>query len=89
EELTAVSPGTQMDIALSGLLILVVMAARALALRIMRSRVEDVRIRYRWRKTITYISVVVAILLVGRVWSGAFGELATFLGLLSAGLAIA
>ena len=89
EQLTAVSPETQVDIALSGLLILVVIAARGLALRIMRARIDDVRTRYRWRKTITYISVVVAILLVGRVWSGAFGELATFLGLLSAGLAIA
>ena len=55
----------------------------------MRSRVDDVRTRYRWRKTITYISVLVALILVGRVWSEGVGELATFLGLLSAGLAIA
>ena len=89
ERITNLSPDAQWDIVASSLLILGVMAARALALRIMRARVDDVRTRYRWRKTITYVSVVLAILLVGRVWSGAFGELATFFGLLSAGLAIA
>jgi small-conductance mechanosensitive channel len=89
EDLTSLSPGTQRSLLVSAILIAVVMAARALALRIMRARVDDVRIRYRWRKTITYVSVVVGVLLVGRVWSEGMGELATFLGLLSAGVAIA
>jgi small-conductance mechanosensitive channel len=89
QQWTNMEPGTQLDLLKSVLLIVVVMALRALVLRIMRSRVDDVRSRYKWRKTITYISVVVAILLVGRVWSEGIGELATFLGLLSAGLAIA
>lgn len=89
EELTSLSPQTQHSILVSVLLILGVIAARALALRIMRARVDDVRVRYRWRKTITYVSVVIAVLLVGRVWSEAMGELATFFGLLSAGIAIA
>lgn len=80
---------TQESIFISALLILAVIAARILALRVMRVRVQDVRIRYRWRKTITYISVFVAVLLVGRVWSEGIGQLATFLGLLSAGVAIA
>ncbi|MDX1673255.1 MAG: mechanosensitive ion channel family protein [Longimicrobiales bacterium] len=89
QELTNLSPETQWDIVVSSLLVLIVMAARALALRIMRARIEDVRTRYRWRKTITYVSVVIGFLLVGRVWSEGIGELATFFGLLSAGLAIA
>lgn len=89
QEVTALSPGTQLNIVVSSLLILAIMAARALALRIMRARIDDIRIRYRWRKTITYIFVVLALLLVGRIWVEGIGELATFLGLLSAGLAIA
>jgi small-conductance mechanosensitive channel len=89
QELTTLSPQTLRSIVVSVLLIVVVMAARALALRVMRARVDDVRVRYRWRKTITYVSVVLAVLLVGRVWSEGIGELATYFGLLSAGLAIA
>jgi small-conductance mechanosensitive channel len=86
---TNIDQATQLDLLQSVILVVVVIVARSLVLRVMRSRVEDVRTRYRWRKTITYISVLVALLLVGRVWSDAVGELATFLGLLSAGLAIA
>jgi len=89
EQVTSLSPHTQRSVLISVLLVAVVMGARALALRIMRARIQDVRIRYRWRKTITYISVVVGFILVGRIWSEGIGELATFLGLLSAGLAIA
>ena len=89
EDITSLSPHTQRSILISVLMIALVMGARALALRIMRARIKDVRTRYRWRKTITYVSVVIGFLLVGRVWSEGIGELATFLGLLSAGLAIA
>lgn len=89
QRLTNLDPSTQGALLRSLLLILAVMIARAIVLRVMRSRVDDVRTRYKWRKTITYVSVVLGILLVGRVWSEGIGELATFLGLLSAGLAIA
>ncbi|MEJ2501971.1 MAG: mechanosensitive ion channel [Gemmatimonadota bacterium] len=89
QQWTNLEPTTQFTLLQSVLVIVAVMVVRSLVLRVMRARVEDVRVRYRWRKTITYISVAVGILLVGRVWSDAVGELATFLGLLSAGLAIA
>jgi len=52
-------------------------------------RTDDVRTRYRWRKTATYVFVTLGIFLVGRVWFTGFQSLATYLGLLSAGLAIA
>lgn len=86
---------TQLDPAIHGallrsvLLVLMVMVLRAIAIRIVRSRTDDIRIQYRWRKTITYTAVVVGVLLVGRVWYEGIANLATFLGLLSAGLAIA
>ena len=89
EEVTSLDPSTQELLLKSLALIFAVIILRVLALRLMRSRVDDVRTRYKWRKTITYISVVVAVLLVGRVWSEGVGEIATFLGLLSAGVAIA
>ena len=89
EQWTNLDPSTQGAVLKSILLIVAVMVVRAVALRLLRARVDDVRSRYKWRKTITYISVLVGLLLVGRVWSEGVGELATFLGLLSAGLAIA
>ena len=52
-------------------------------------RVHDVRARYRWRKTTTYFAVPIAILIIGRIWFAGFQSLATYLGLVSAGVAIA
>lgn len=60
-----------------------------IAVRVVFRRTEDVRIRYRWRKILTYISVIFGIFIVGRVWFRGVQSIATFLGLLSAGLAIA
>jgi small-conductance mechanosensitive channel len=61
----------------------------AIALRVVRARTDDIRVRYQWRKTLTYIAVFVGLLMVGRIWYEGIANLATFLGLLSAGLAIA
>lgn len=52
-------------------------------------RMQDAAPRYRVRKISTYATVFSGILIVGRIWFEGFGSLATFLGLLSAGIAIA
>jgi small-conductance mechanosensitive channel len=82
-------PDVQISIFKSLLLILVIVVARSIVLRVMRARVSDIRARYSWRKTITYIAVALAILLVGRIWFSGLQDIATFLGLVTAGLAIA
>ncbi len=71
------------------LVVLVLILLRQLALYTLRRRTSDILLRYRWRKGITYATVVVGVLLVGRVWFAGVQQLATFLGLVSAGLAIA
>lgn len=81
--------GIQVDVFKSLLAILLLMLARAVALRVMRSQVTDVRSRYSWRKTITYFTVVLGLLIVGRIWFQGLRDIATFLGLVTAGLAIA
>ncbi|MGH7701070.1 MAG: mechanosensitive ion channel family protein [Gemmatimonadales bacterium] len=63
--------------------------ARRVALALAYRRVRDPWARYRWRKVTTYVSVALGTLLIGRLWVSGLGALATFLGLLSAGLAIA
>ncbi len=70
-------------------LVLIVVAVRWAVLRVVGRNVEDARVLYRWRKAVTYTSVAVAFVVVGRIWFHGFQTLSTFLGLLSAGLAIA
>lgn len=50
---------------------------------------EDPRVLYRWRKTSGHISVAVGLFVVGQIWFEGVKSISTFLGLLSAGLAIA
>ncbi|MHC1604612.1 MAG: mechanosensitive ion channel family protein [Candidatus Methanofastidiosia archaeon] len=83
------SPETQIKILTSVIVILVLLLFRTVVLRIVWRRIEDVRSRYIWQKTLTYVVIVLISLLVGRVWFKGFHSLATYLGLLSAGLAIA
>lgn len=88
-QILALGTDAQRSLVISLGIILVLVFVRAIALRILRQRVDDVRIRYRWRKTITYTIVVIGFFLVGSAWSSSFAKLGTFLGLVSAGLAIA
>ena len=60
-----------------------------IALGLVYRRVRDPWGRYRWRKGLTYVLVAAGVVIVGRMWFAGVQALATFLGLLSAGLAIA
>src|SRR2546426_2211538 len=60
-----------------------------IALGLVYRRVRDPWGRYRWRKGLTYVLVAAGVVIVGRMWIPGVQALATFLGLLSAGLAIA
>src|SRR5438046_4427774 len=60
-----------------------------IALGLVYRRVRDPWGRYRWRKGLTYVLVAAGVVIVGRMWFVGVQALATFLGLLSAGLAIA
>ena len=64
-------------------------AVRRLILIVVNRQVDDIRMRYRWRKTTLYVVVPIGILIVGRIWFEGVASLATYLGLLSAGVAIA
>lgn len=71
------------------IVLVLLLGLRWLVLFLVRRRTEDIRVRYYWRKTVTYIVGVVAIFAIGRVWFAGVGSLATFLGLVGAGVAIA
>ena len=59
------------------------------ALALVYRGAQDPRVRYKWRKTITYLALLVGVLWIGHIWIERFGAVATYLGLVSAGLAIA
>lgn len=89
DEWTGISPEVQLKLVESAILILVLVALRNIALHLLRRYADDVRVRYQWRKIITYITVTIGVFAVSRIWVGWFDDIGTFFGLLSAGLAIA
>lgn len=83
------SPGITYQLILSVIAILAIWLLRLIAIRIINRRQDDERLQYKWRKNMTYISVFLGFIIVGNIWFEGLQSLATFLGLLSAGLAIA
>ena len=72
------------------LIIILLGLTRWLLMRFIHRRyAENTRMLYNLRKTVEYASVIIGILLVGRLWLEGIGTLVTYLGLLSAGIAIA
>lgn len=82
-----ISASTQEKILESLIIIAILWLLRAVTIRFTLG-VDDVRSRYRWRKVITYVVAMVGLLLVGRVWFEGVAAIATYLGLISAGIAI-
>ena len=83
------SQAMQQRLLASLLAILVVWLVRRVVLAIAFRHVADAAARYRIRKTSMYAAVPMGILLVGRIWFEGLQSIATFFGLLTAGLAIA
>ncbi len=64
-------------------------AIRKIVDRIVLKRVEDQKARYSWNRGARYVVYVIGIIIIGRIWFEGIASLATYLGLLSAGLAVA
>ncbi len=84
-----VSAATQEKIITSLIAIVILLVLRKIILNLAFKNFDDVKIHYKWRKTSTYIISFIAFLILVKIWFQGFGSLATFLGLLSAGIAIA
>jgi small-conductance mechanosensitive channel len=56
---------------------------------IIKRRFTDVKSSYRWRRFILYTYTILLILLIGPIWTRGMTSLTTFLGLASAGIAVA
>ncbi len=73
----------------SFLAIVFLLLIRKILLSIVFRGTKKVGIRYRWRKTSAYVTFVFCVFVIGGVWFKGFQSISTYLGLLSAGLAIA
>lgn len=71
------------------LVIALAIVLRRLALREIHRRVDDPDAAYRARKTVAYTIAVVVVALLAWIWIQPLGNFGTFLGLVSAGLAVA
>jgi small-conductance mechanosensitive channel len=84
-----VSPELQTHLLVTIVVIAGLWALDRIVLAIVYRRFKDPWTRYRWRKAVGYVFLAIAVLVIGREWLEGFKSLATFLGLVSAGLAIA
>jgi small-conductance mechanosensitive channel len=82
-------PDTSGRLLISLGIVIVILVLRWLVLALIYRRREDIRVRYRWKKTTQYVAACTAIVLIGRVWFEGVQSLVTYFGILSAGLAIA
>lgn len=89
DDLPVISPELRDRLLSTIVLIAVLLGIRFLASRAVRARVNDATVQYRWVRGVNYALVAIGFLLIGRLWSSGIGQLGTFLGLLSAGLALA
>lgn len=62
---------------------------RLIVVKIIWSKTDDVRTRYIWRKSLIYLLSIIGILILSNIWFHGLRNVGTFLGLLSAGIAIA
>lgn len=86
---TGLSDAAVNSIITSLIIIIVVLALRFLALRIVRRRITDVKTHYYTRRFINYAAGFIVFITLILIWITGITNLGTFLGLVSAGLAIA
>lgn len=89
QDRVGLSPAVQTHLLVTIVVIGVLWILQRIVLAIAYRRFTDPWTRYRWRKTIAYLFLAIGILVIGREWLEGFKSLATFLGIVSAGVAIA
>ncbi|WP_340112843.1 mechanosensitive ion channel family protein [Maribellus mangrovi] len=71
------------------LIIIFLSLFRILVLRLVWRNTENIKTRYQWKRSLSFFIPTLGFLLIGAVWVKAFEEFGTFLGLFTAGIAIA
>jgi small-conductance mechanosensitive channel len=89
QEHWGISSDVQWKIFFSVIVIIITAILQSVILKILHLKVQDVKNRYYWGNAIKYSIFILAFIVIVGIWLQELGGLATFLGLLSAGLAVA
>jgi len=89
EENWHINPDIQIKIILSITAILVLWLFRFFSLRLIDRSNKDIKVRHYWRNGTKNTINILLVIIIGSIWIDKFGSLATFFGLVTAGLAIA
>jgi small-conductance mechanosensitive channel len=84
-----IKPEIQWNIIYSILVFIITGIIQSIILRIIHLRVKDIKNKYYWGNAIRYTLFFLAFIIIAAIWIPEFQSLATFLGLLTAGLAVA
>ncbi len=88
-ETTGLSPEILGKMILSLAIILFLYLLKLVILRVVWRQTKNVKTRYQWKRSLSFILPFIGLILVGSIWMQAFRQFGAFLGLFSAGLAIA
>ncbi len=84
-----IPPAIQWNIIYSTLVIVVTAIVQSIILKLIHLKVKDVKNKYYWGNAIRYTLFIFAFIIIVAIWLQEFQSVATFLGLLTAGLAVA
>lgn len=84
-----ISPEHQTKLLYSLLILVVFWIIRFAILKIVMKLTDDPKTRYTWKRTVSFSIGFLILILIGAVWIDAISQFGAFLGLLTAGLAIA
>ena len=84
-----IAPRIQLNVLYSLVALLVLWILRFFSLKLIFKRVKDVRDKYYWKNGVKNAYTVLLVIIIGAIWINTVHSLATFLGLATAGLAIA
>lgn len=89
EDLTGLVSEHAVNLGLSFLFLMLIFTARYLVLRTVIARVQDTQAAFRARKLSFYVSSGLLLLALGSIWTSQLAGAGSFIGILSAGIAIA
>ena len=89
EDKLGITPEVQFKILISLLILFTLWLIRFLVLKLVWKLTEEPRLRYLWKRSLSFLVGLLAFLMIGGVWLKSLGQFGAFLGLLAAGLAIA
>jgi small-conductance mechanosensitive channel len=82
-------PETQIKVLKSLIVVLFFLLARSAVMRVIQRNVTDVRQRYSWSRGVTSSIAILIVIFLGVIWFAGLERIATFAGILGAGLAVA